>query len=90
MISVANINILTDSINTTLEQIKDTVEELLGNKEDAVEKTSPPQEADHPSAVNQYLECPVRVCDRLRVNLTIDKVIESINLRNKLPGGRST
>ena len=33
------------------------------------------------------MKCPVRVCDSLRVNLT---VMESINLQNKLPGGRST
>ena len=93
MISVANINILADSINTTLERTKDTVEELLRNTEDAVEKTSPPpppQETDLSSAGNQYLECPVRVCDSLRVNLTVDEVKESIHFKNKLPGGRCT
>ena len=93
MISVANINILADSINTTLERTKDTVEELLRNTEDAVEKTSPPpppQETDLSSAGNQYLECPVRVCDSLRVNLTVDEVKETIHFKNKLPGGRCT
>ena len=84
MISVANINILADSINTTLERTKDTVEELLRNMEDAVEKTSPlpppcPQETDLSSASNQYRECPVRVYDSLCVNLTVDEVKESIN-----------
>ena len=67
MISVANINILADSINTTLERTKDTVEELLRNTEDAVEKTSPPpQETDLSSAGNKYLECPVRACNSLQ------------------------
>ena len=96
-LSVANLNILADSINTVLDKTNETVMELARTAEDAVEAvrvpvpaaSSEPDEATNNSSPAP-LECPVRLCENLSVNFSVDEVINAIEFKNSHPGGRRT
>ena len=92
-ISVENLNILADSITTTLDRTKETVEDLLRKTEDVVDSTPATTTTDsHLTAGNltPSLECPVSVCQDLYFNSTVDDIRKFVDFSTTHPGGRRT
>ena len=93
-LSVDNLNILADNINTTLERTQESVVELVRTAEDAMETVrvpappTPSEPDDVTDSSPNPQECPVRLCEDLLVNFSVDDAINAIEFKTAHPGGR--